>query len=198
MTFEIIKHRVNSIDVLRETPKIYGVEVDLRSQNGELIFEHEPLTPGTPARDWLAFFDHKRLIVNIKEEGLEASFIELLSKFKIEDYFFLDQSFPFLVRLVRSGNSRTAIRVSDLESIETINSLETDWIWLDSFSGDWSYLKSVSKILEEKNAKTCLVSPELQRSEYESELVALKKSIIEIGIKIDAVCTKYPEKWMQK
>jgi len=193
---EIIKHRVNTITMLLDTPTDFGVEIDLRSQNGSLIFEHDPFTPGTLARDWLPHFNHARLIVNIKEEGLEEKFLELLFEFGINNYFFLDQSFPFLVRLVRSGNTQTAVRVSDLESIETLNSIETDWIWLDSFSGNWAYLESLSTLLQTRKVKTCLVSPELQRIEYEFELEKLRSMISKIGIKIDAVCTKHPEKWL--
>ena len=192
---EIIKHRVNTVSLLIETPTEFGVEVDLRSQAGELIFEHDPLTPGTLARDWLPHFNHARLIVNIKEEGLEIPFMELLSKFGITNYFFLDQSFPFLVRLVRSGNTQTALRVSDLESIETVHSIETDWIWLDSFSGDWEYLERLATKLQNSRVKTCLVSPELHRADFEKELLKLRSMISKIALKIDAVCTKYPEKW---
>ena len=39
---EIIIHRVNKIKFLKSIPKNFGVEIDVRSFNSELILNHEP------------------------------------------------------------------------------------------------------------------------------------------------------------
>ncbi len=39
---KLISHRRNTIDELKATPKEYGVEVDIRSDNGKLVIHHDP------------------------------------------------------------------------------------------------------------------------------------------------------------
>jgi hypothetical protein len=43
--------------------------------------------------------------------------------------------------------------------------------------------------------KICLVSPELQRINYEDEVLLLKNWISKSLIDFDAICTKYPNIW---
>ncbi|MBT6472144.1 MAG: hypothetical protein HOK52_12925, partial [Candidatus Marinimicrobia bacterium] len=93
-----ILHRVNTKGALLKTPKELGVEVDIRSKGNQLIMHHDPFQDGEDFEDWLGVYEHGILILNVKEEGLEGRLIELMSKYNIDDYFFLDQSFPFLVK----------------------------------------------------------------------------------------------------
>ena len=95
---QIILHRINTINLLKKSPKKFGVEVDVRSYNGSLILHHEPFKKGPDFSKWLKFYSHTYLIINIKEEGLEIPILKLLQKFKLKNFFFLDQSFPFLVK----------------------------------------------------------------------------------------------------
>ena len=67
-----IKHRCNTISQLRDISKDYGLEIDLRSYKKDLILNHEPFEKGILFRDWLKFYNHKFLILNVKEEGLEG------------------------------------------------------------------------------------------------------------------------------
>lgn len=39
---KLISHRHNTIDELKATPKEYGVEVDIRSDDGKLVIHHDP------------------------------------------------------------------------------------------------------------------------------------------------------------
>ena len=114
-----ILHRVNTINHLRKVPKEFGVEVDIRSFNNKVIISHEPLLNGTDFEDWISFFEHDFLILNIKEEGLEKYVLDVLEKYKIKNFFFLDQSFPFLLKTINSGEKRCAIRISEFESIDS-------------------------------------------------------------------------------
>ena len=59
------------------------------------------------------------LILNVKEEGLETRLLAMMAEHEIEDFFFLDQSFPFLVKTARTGERRCAVRVSEFESVDT-------------------------------------------------------------------------------
>ncbi len=99
------------------------MEVDIRSRVDELIVVHDPFERGVPFADWIAEYDHKFLILNVKEEGLEDRLLREMSERGIEDFFFLDQSFPFLIRTTRQGETRCAVRVSEYESVETALSL---------------------------------------------------------------------------
>ena len=131
----IIKHRQNEISDLKQLPKNFGAEIDIRSQFNELILHHDPFNKGQLLKNWLEHYDHKFLILNVKEEGLEEMIINLLEKFNISNYFFLDQSFPFLMKYSRKKNKHLATRLSDYENIKNIVSLKNkvQWVWIDYF-----------------------------------------------------------------
>ena len=38
----LIKHRVNSLKKLKNLPKIYGIELDIRSLKNQITIGHEP------------------------------------------------------------------------------------------------------------------------------------------------------------
>ena len=183
----IVRHRVNTRAQLEITPSNLGVEVDLRSRNDELILEHDPYKQGELFEEWLSGWNGQFLVLNTKEEGLEERTIHTLNARKVEGYFFLDQSFPFMQKLIRSGNRRVASRASDIESIQTPLNSGAEWCWLDSFSGNWNYLSEAIPELERKGIRTCLVSPELQRIDSEVELVALRSFLKSENLNIDAV-----------
>jgi hypothetical protein len=194
----LIRHRINSINELLNIHSDYGVEIDLRSLGQELILEHDPFKNGTKFSEWLKHYHHKYLIVNLKEDGLETKAINILNGFGIRNFFFLDQSFPSLYKISRITPEFCSARVSDFEPICSALSLKPGWIWFDSHSGDWEYLRDAFLALENQNIKTCLVSPELQRVDSEIELVNLKTIIKEMSINFDAVCTKFPEIWSKR
>ena len=191
----LVRHRINSIDELRNIHSDYGVEIDLRTFGQELILEHEPFKSGVKLSEWIKYYNHKYLIVNLKEDGLEAKTIEILNDYGIRNFFFLDQSFPSLYKLTRIAPEFCSARVSDFEPISTALNLKPGWIWFDSHSGDWDYLLDAFIALENQNIKTCLVSPELQRVDSDIELNNLKNIINEKSIYFDAVCTKLPHIW---
>ena len=94
---EIIKHRCNTIEELVSTPNDCGVEIDVRSFERKLILQHEPYLNGVNLEDWIQEYNHKTLIINIKEEGIEKNVLEVIQDYKIKSFFFLGQSFPFLI-----------------------------------------------------------------------------------------------------
>jgi hypothetical protein len=191
----IIRHRINSINELLNIDSDHGVEIDLRSLGQELILEHEPFKNGVKLSEWLRHYNHKYLIVNLKEDGLETKAIDILNDYGIQNFFFLDQSFPSLYKLSRITPEFCSARVSDFEPISSALSLKPGWLWFDSHSGDWEYLREAFLALENLNIKTCLVSPELQRVDSDIEIVNLKTIIKEMSINFDAVCTKLPHIW---
>ena len=69
---QIIAHRKNTIAELCETPSHFGVEVDIRSWCDGLTIHHDPFVQGEDFKEWLKHYQHQTLILNVKEEGLEA------------------------------------------------------------------------------------------------------------------------------
>lgn len=193
---KIIRHRRNRKAELAETPREYGIEVDIRSHGPDLIIHHDAFTEGERFEDWLTAFAHQTLILNVKEEGLEDRLLALMRNRGIEDFFFLDQSFPFLVKTARSGERRCAVRVSEYESIETALSLAAmiDWVWVDCFTR-FPLTSAAAQRLRAAGMRLCLVSPELQGRTDPAEITAMRTLLAELGITADAVCTKTPEQW---
>ena len=64
--------------------------------------------------------------------------LDLLNQFKenIKEFFFLDQSFPFLVKTINSKEKRCAVRFSEYEDIKTAYNLRNKikWVWVDYFN----------------------------------------------------------------
>lgn len=191
-----ILHRINTIELLKKTPSNFGVEIDIRSNGKSLILHHDPFEQGELLEDWIRSYHHGTLILNVKEEGLESSVLKLMNQYKIKDFFFLDQSFPFLRKTAVMGESRCAVRVSEYENIETVLSLSgmVDWVWVDCFTS-FPLDKEEANQLKNSGFKLCLVSPELQGREKRSQVVEFRRQIEQLGIKGDAVCTKYSDLW---
>jgi len=192
---KIIRHRRNTLKELLGTPVDFGVEVDIRSWGRELIIHHEPFVLGESFEKWLSAYRHGTLILNVKEEGLEDRLLSLMEKYSIRDFFFLDQSFPFLIKTAKGGEHRCAVRVSEYESIESALSLigKVDWVWMDCFSR-FPLDRASSQRLKCAGFRLCIVSPELQGHAIES-IGALRELLSNQGINADAVCTKFPDFW---
>lgn len=193
---KLIAHRCNTIAQLQLTPIEYGLEVDIRSFGNRLIMHHDPFIDGEEFRLWLECYRHGTIILNVKEEGLELRILEVLAERGIEDFFFLDQSFPLIIRMAKVGERRCAVRVSEFEHVETALSLAgmIDWVWVDCFS-QFSLSANDAKRLRNAGFKLCVVSPELQGRVAESEIFSLRILLGQREIIPDAVCTKFPKQW---
>ena len=192
----IIRHRRNTVAELVQTEVKYGVEVDVRSDGGKLVIHHDPYVLGEHFEEWFQMYQHGTLILNVKEEGLEARLIEIMAARRFTDYFFLDQSFPFLVKWSKTGERRCAVRVSEFESVETALSLagKVDWGWVDCFSHFPLGTVDAQRLVD-AGFKLCVVSPELQGRNAETEIFAMFALLKNRGIRADAVCTKRPDIW---
>lgn len=195
---KLISHRRNTIAELRATDQKYGVEVDIRSAGQKLIMHHDPFVAGESFDEWVDAYHHGTLILNVKEEGLEARLIDLMASKGINDYFFLDQSFPFLFKWLKAGEHRCAVRVSEFESIETALTLagKVDWVWVDCFT-KFPLREEDAERLKNAGFKLCLVSPELHGRNAEIEIPALMSLLKARNIESNAVCTKRPDLWQK-
>lgn len=193
---QIIRHRRNTIEELKDTPEHLGVEIDIRSSGKDLLLTHDPFAGGTDFDEWLQHFRHRTLILNVKEEGLEDAVLTRVHEHRIEEFFFLDQSFPFLIRTASRGESRCAVRVSEHESIETALTLahKVRWVWVDCFTR-FPLTHEQADRLHAAGFSLCLVSPELQGRAGRAEISTMRELLARQGITAEAVCTKTPELW---
>ncbi|HBE67570.1 MAG TPA: hypothetical protein DDW52_05410 [Planctomycetaceae bacterium] len=191
-----IAHRINTLAQLKALPEQYGLEVDLRDYGDRIVLQHDPYVEAG-AEDFESLLDcyhHGTLILNIKSERIEPKVQEMLASRGIEDYFFLDSSFPMIRNLSALGEHRFAVRFSEYEPIEYALSLAgaVNWVWVDCFNR--LPLDAQSHAQLRQHFKICIVSPELQGHSLDS-IPAFASQIS--GLEIDAVCTKRPDLWQQ-
>jgi bifunctional N-acetylglucosamine-1-phosphate-uridyltransferase/glucosamine-1-phosphate-acetyltransferase GlmU-like protein len=184
-------HRINTINELLLINNTYGIEIDLRDNiDGKLHLSHDPFILGEDFDDFLQYYNHSFLILNVKSERIEYKILELLKKYNVKNYFFLDSSFPMIYKLSSQGIKDIAIRFSEFEGIETILNMKgkVDWVWVDCFTTNPLTIENYYS-LKEGGFKICFVSPELQNQPDKIE--SYKNYFNERNIKLDMVCTKY-------
>lgn len=186
---EFIAHRINTVKELKELPYDYGVELDIRDYENNLIIHHDPFTNGESFEDYLKHYNHGTMILNIKSERIEHKVLELIKKYEIKKYFFLDSSFPMIYLLSKSGEKNVALRYSEFEGLDTIFNManKVKWVWVDCFS-KLPITTETYKQLKDLNFKICLVSPELQGQDEKIEVY--KEYLKTNNIVFDAICTK--------
>ena len=155
---EYIVHKVNTEEKLSQIPTKYGIELDLRIRNNKLVLCHDYSDCSTEFENLLQIYNHKILVANIKDSGIEDIVIETLKRNKIENFFLLDIEFPYLIKNYESNGQYLSTRFSEFEDIKTSSNLvnKVDWIWIDTFNKLPIEKQNLEVI---KNFKSCLVSP---------------------------------------
>lgn len=187
---EFIAHRINTIRELRELPTEYGVELDLRDDlNGRIYIQHNPFEAGEDFGDYLKEYHHGTMILNVKSERIELKILKMLPKYDVKSYFFLDSSFPMIWLLCNQGEHNIALRVSEVEGLDTPRNMtgKAKWIWLDCFS-KIPINKEEADELRALGYKLCFVSPELEGRDQDIE--NYKRQLENMKINFDAICTK--------
>lgn len=193
-------HRINSIKLLNETPIEYGIEIDLRDStngDGKIHISHDPFTMGENFEDFLKHYRHSFIILNIKSERIEWKVLDLLKTHNIIDnYFFLDSSFPMIYQLSNANETNIAIRFSEYESIDTAIKMKDKikWVWVDCFTNNPLNVENYV-LLKNLGLKICFVSPELQQQP--EKIDEYKMFFKDNKIHLDMICTKIYniEKW---
>jgi len=190
---KFICHRINTIEELKNIPEIFGVEIDIRDCNktNKLILSHDPYKNGEFLDEFLKYYKHQTIILNIKSERTEVRCLDLLKNSIISDYFFLDSSIPMMFLLNSNySNNNFACRHSEYEPIECYLKIKqfVSWIWVDCFTklnitfNDYQTYKNDSK-------KICIVSPELQGQQEKIQIY--RQLLIDENVIPDAICCKY-------
>lgn len=207
---KIIIHRVNDLKQLRQIKNYdYGCEIDVRYHNEDLVLWHDPFHhPKHQPQlfdDWLSEYQLKgSMILNVKTEGIELECIELMRRYEIPNYFFLDLSMPYFVKYAllaekggREGFSRQnlAVRFSEFEPIEYALAFEgkASWVWVDCFTG-LPLDEQVVDAFRSAGLSTCIVSPELQGHSTD-RIPEFREKMASMRYSPDAVCTKHPQLW---
>jgi hypothetical protein len=190
VTTFFIAHRVNTTEELAKIPKPLGVELDLRDAGDDLILVHDPFKSGQRFEDYLKqYAGHGTMILNIKSERIEHRVLELIQKYGVNDYFFLDSSFPMIRLLSSMGEKKIAVRFSEYEGLDTVMAMQgkVDWVWVDCFT-KLPINQTNYQQLKAAGFKLCLVSPELQGRDQDIEAYA--QYLLSEGVIFDAICTK--------
>jgi len=192
----LIAHRINSTHELTTVPTSCGIEIDLRDYGSDLILAHDPFSKGELFEHFLSNYKHSFIILNIKSERIEWRVLELLDRYRVRNYFFLDSSFPMIVAMSNTGENKIALRFSEFECLDTIRQMHKhiQWVWVDCFNKTPLNCATYSELIH-LGLKICLVSPELQGrpNEVNSHIDYFQQQ----GIKPDMVCTKlhHFKKW---
>ena len=184
---EFIIHRVNTIKELKQIPKEYGCEIDIRTDGSNLILNHDPFTKGDYFIDYLDEYKNGTLVLNIKESGIEDIVLEEVRLRNIKSYFLLDVEFPYLYGATKKGERNIAIRFSEMEPIENFNLIKSkfDWIWIDTISKFPINVKNQNKF---KRHKTCLVCP--SRWKRKEDILKIKTQLNNLKFNLDFVMTE--------
>lgn len=193
-------HRINTSSELKNIPIKYGIEVDLRDGlNGCIHLSHDPFVIGELFDTFLNKYMHAFIILNIKSERIEYKILDILKKFNICNYFFLDSSFPMIYKLSCEGEQNISVRFSELESIDTVMKLrgKIKWVWIDCFTKN-PLTHDVYTNLKKEGFKLCFVSPELQNQN--SKIEEYRDYFQKNNIHLDMICTKSYniDRWIKK
>ena len=187
---EFIANRINTLKELKELDTSYGVELDLRDDlNGRVYISHNPFEPGEDFEEYLKHYQHGTMILNVKSGRIEHKILELLKQYDIQNYFFLDSSFPMIKLLSDLGEHNIALRFSELEGLDTIRNMagKAKWVWVDCFSR-LPIDKQSYQELKNMGYRLCMVSPELEGQP--EKLSLYREQLSQEGIVMDAVCSK--------
>ena len=207
----IISHRINTIKELHNIDYSYGIEVDIRYHDDDLILHHDPFNHhnALPEKFESLLAEYVKnhqgtIILNTKSEGIELECIRLMNKYNYRNWFFLDLSMPcfviysnkaFLGEMEGFTAENLAVRFSEFEPIEYALSFtgRVKWVWVDCFN-NIPLNRQNYKILKSAGFKLCLVAPELQKHNIERTF-EFQAILRDNNIQLDAVCTKNPTLW---
>lgn len=191
----IVKHRINTSRELKKINVNFGVEIDLRSKNKDIYLHHDPFKKGELFSNWIKSFKHRLIVLNVKEEGLEPKILSILKRNNVKNYFFHDQTFSTLIKNMHK--TKVSVRYSEFEGLKKINKLfnSIKWIWIDNFT-EIKINKKFYSHLKKKKVKICIVSPELVKKSRSKEIKKVISYLKKNKFKIDAVCTKNSNLWI--
>jgi len=183
---EFIIHRINKIKDLKSLPKKFGTEIDVRTMGSKLILNHEPFNKGDILENYLENYEHKTLVLNLKEAGIEKEVLELVKIHLIKSFFLLDVEMPYMYSATKKGQKNIAVRFSEYENLGLTKYFQgkLNWVWIDTVTKLPINLNNV-KILSK--FKSCIVCPE--RWGRKKDIRTYKKKLFKLNFKPTSVMT---------
>ncbi len=181
----------------RALDKGFGIETDLREQNGHIIISHDPVGY---SQSPLLFSSLIKLLrqtthpfkvaLNIKTDGIYNLIKNELysSKLNLNNFFAFDMSIPETVKYVKARfpfYSRVSEYEVDPQFLDAANG-----IWIDNFTGSYEQITCAIKYLE-IGYNVTIVSPELHRRDNLNLWYQIKKSGLSQHPNFQ-LCTDYP------
>lgn len=170
----------------------FGVETDVRDQDGVLKISHD-MPVGGNVMNFDDFLDmhkaHARagtIALNIKADGLQQALRAAMDKARVTDLFCFDMAVPDALGYLR-GDFPTYTRHSEIEPVPAYYD-RADGVWLDAFFGDWITPDVVEQHLA-AGKKVALVSPELHGRDHAAAW-DLWRGLRGEGL---AICTDLPD-----
>ena len=183
---EFIIHRINKMKDLKSLPKKFGVEIDIRTMGSKLILNHEPFNKGDILENYLENYEHKTLVLNLKEAGIEREVLNLVKNYLIKSFFLLDVEMPYMYSATKKGQKNIAVRFSEYESLDLTKYFlgKLNWVWIDTVTKlpiNINNAKILSKF------KSCIVCPE--RWGRKKDIRTYKKKLFKLNFKPTSVMT---------
>lgn len=192
---EFIVHRVNTIKELKQIPKEYGCEIDIRTNGNKLILSHDPFTKGDDFIDYLDVYKNGTLVLNIKETGIEDIVLKEIRLRNIKSYFLLDVEFPYIYSATKKGERNIAVRFSEKEPIENVVQFKSkvDWVWIDTINKLPINTENIDIL---KCFNTCLVCP--SRWGRPNDINKIKNGLNSLCYECNYIMTelKFITKWL--
>ena len=206
---EILAHRgywkdateKNSLLAFERALKLgYGIELDIRDCNGELVIAHDaPLLKPETLR-WSQFLElyqtlgaSSTIAVNIKADGLALLTWQAIPEKLRQHFFAFDMSVPDALAYLGVG-ARAFTRHSELEPVPCYYQ-RAHGVWMDEFEKTW--ISDAAMRAHVKAGKViCLVSPELQKRPHLDEWAQWKlwwSQWPAEDLKKVMLCTDFPE-----
>lgn len=146
----------------------WGVELDVRDLDGELVISHDP--PASGALGFAAVVDAflaagspGQLAVNVKSDGLETMIARALRDVDPARWFAFDMSVPDSLRYADAGLPHFS-RHSDLEPAPALYAGACG-VWLDDFAGGFISEARIAAHLD-AGKHVAVVSPELHGRDH--------------------------------
>lgn len=145
----------------------FGVETDLRDQDGRVVVSHDPARGDLLGlADLLALHadngPRTPLALNVKVDGLVPLLEDHASGLGSTEHFFFDMSVPDMLTYVTCGLP-VFTRRSEIETVAVLAEASAG-VWLDAFYSDWVEPHDIAALLD-AGLQVCLVSPELHGRE---------------------------------
>jgi hypothetical protein len=170
----------------------FGLETDIRDQDGRLVISHDPPTGDTMSfEDLLALYGKYgrpgQLAINIKADGLSRLVSEALDARGITNAFVFDMSVPDALHYCRLGSVPVFTRQSEFEMEPSLYDRAAG-VWLDAFERDWINSEVIRRH-RLGGKKVALVSPELHGRTHEAQWREWAGYAKDPGVMI---CTDFP------